>query len=638
MSDPMSRKFRCGSAVLQPACWLHERRSRGLKHHATELVRCVGGLAILTAILPPLHAGQTVDMETGASAEIEFIEHLESAPPSGWIPVAFRITNRAPNDREWRATFEADVGSGVDHLGNWTLRVAGGETREVNLFVPQPWFAANGSYFNIRGYVAGPGVRNGSIYVNRQYRGGDPTWFAGMSHLLAAENWSRLESELDPSKGTSSGMSSSGSSSELSGSRFDPAQMPADWRAWSGFATVWIARDDWIALKGTQRLALFRWVAQGGDLYVAGSGSGLDDLPPASRDNGDTVGGGDMAWPLAPYGLGQIHRVPIEPDNDLGPRLPIERVAATIRASEFTAPALAQQDNEIDLSEAETSLGTIRPGGPMLGLLIAAIAILLGPVNIFLLAPARRRARLFITVPVISLGGAAALVALILFQDGTGGNGKRGVLIALLPDRPEALILQEQCVMTGLLFNRDFAMPEDATFVDYSENIADRSYHAPSIRSPRTGLDRAGDQMTGDWFTSRSVQSHHVRAFVPLRAALTLIHSADDAPTVVSTCPGVLRDLRLTDKKGNVWSADEVPPGQSVTLKPATGLITDRWAEQLRRFGVSLARSADQGFVPMSFRASADSWDENVPLPTLPSIRWRDDTILVTGQVREGKL
>jgi hypothetical protein len=207
----------------------------------------------------------------------------------------------------------------------------------------------------------------------------------------------------------------------------------------------------------------------------------------------------------------------------------------------------------------------------------------------------------------------------------------------LLPDRPEALVLQEQCAMTGLLFDREFTLPEDTTFIDYTENLSDRSYHPAPQRSVRTGLDRAGPQMTGEWFTSRTVHAHHLRTFVPTRAALTLTTATDASPSVVSTCPGVLRDLIMTDSRGKKWWAGEVPPGRSVTLEPAGPLMVGRWSEQLRSFGVSLAATMEREEPPLSFHASVDSWDEAVPMPTLPSIRWGDDMILVTGPVREGK-
>lgn len=578
-------------------------------------------------------ADQVIDMAAGAQAEILFIEHLESSPPTGWMPVGFRIINHASNAREWTVRFECDLGTGTNLLGEWILPVAGGETREVNLLVPQPWFVNPHAYFQVRGTISGPGVVNGGIYIDRSFSGGNQTPFTGMSQTLAAENWSRLEAELDPA--SVGGGTATTTSHDLIGSRFDPAQVPADWRAWSGFVTIWLHRDDWIALSNVQRLAFTRWIAQGGELYIAGPSAALADLPGLEVER--SLAG--EPWERGALGFGRVTRVPLAVDDpETGAaRLPISAVAEIVRRSAEPTPALGRLDNDIDTTEAETALGKIKPGGFLLGLLIATIAILLGPVNIFLLAPARRRARLFITVPVISIGGALALVILILFQDGTGGRGQRGVLIALQPDRPEALVLQEQCAMTGLLIGRDFMLPEDATIIDYTDNPGNSSYYPGVNRPARGGLHRVGPRLSGDWFTSRTVHAQHIRTFVPTRAALTLTSTDDATMSVVSTCPGVLRDVILTDAQQRTWWAAEVPPGRTVNLQPAGPLVTGRWHEQLQRFGVSLAAATTREEPPLSFHASADAWDEHVPVPTLPSISWGANTILVTGPVKEAK-
>lgn len=191
--------------------------------------------------------------------------------------------------------------------------------------------------------------------------------------------------------------------------------------------------------------------------------------------------------------------------------------------------------------------------------------------------------------------------------------------------------------MTGLLLNRVFPLPEDVTLVDYTNDVATNQYRASNYRGTRASLDRAGARASGDWFTSRTVHSHHLRAFVPTRAALTMTATPDGGLSVVSTCPGVLRDLIVTDAKNRPWWAAEVPPGRSVALAPAGNLTSDHWLDLLLHFGVSLARAGQTEPLPLSFHASIDSWDETVPIPTLPSNRWKNDAILVTGPVRTAK-
>lgn len=591
-------------------------------------LRAVSAAALVAGclgLLSPLRSAHVINTDPAAQVDIELIEYFENSPTTGWIPVAVRINNRAAVARSWEVTFDIDLG--YDHvlLGTWDLPVPGGVTRVFDLFVPQPWFVTPANYFRIRSLIGGPGIRGGVGMVNRMFTGGNPTPFAGMSQTLAAENWSRLEAELAPP--APGGMAPH---RNFSGTRFDAAQVPADWRAWSGFASLWLHRDDWVVLNAAQRLALRRWIAQGGCLYVAGAGPGLEDLLAGAATYGD---------PGARYGLGWIRTAPLQSKaigEVVGPRLHVARVADAIRDIRHDSPALAQLTNESAPTEAEQRLGEIRPGGPVLAILVAGIALLLGPVNIFLLAPARRRARLFITVPLISAGGALALVLLILLQDGTGGDGRRAALVALLPDRPEALVLQEQFVRTGLLVKRSFSLPEDVALIDYTNGPPPSRYmyHSPSYRPPRGGLNRAGTRISGEWFTSRTVHAHHLRTFIPTRAALTVDwHGA--SPQVISTCPGVLRDVVVIDERGRAWHVPELPPGQSRQLASSPSANRDRWSTQLFAFGASLAAAAAQEERPLTFRARADSWDESVPIPTLPSIDWRDDAIFVTGPVRQ---
>jgi hypothetical protein len=418
--------------------------------------------------------------------------------------------------------------------------------------------------------------------------------------------------------------------------------MPADWRSYAGLATVWLHRDDWLDLTLAKRLALLRWVAQGGALYIAGLGPGLSDLPPTA----DMRFVGAALWQSGNYGLGMIARLPFE-DEDAAHdsargaggarsvRLPIAEVARII-SPDKTMPG--PDPDDAGETALELAVGKIRTHGLVLGLVVAVIGILLGPVNLLLLAPARKRARLFITVPIISAGGALALVALILLQDGTGGRGRRAVLVALAPDRAEALVIQEQSVLTGLLIGRGFEVPEDATFNDNSpvENTNRYRYGPSSTRSPRSGLDRDGAQLSGDWFTSRTVHSHHLLEFVPTRASLTLEFDETGTPSVVSTCPDTLRSVFLLDGERRLWWAAEVPRGQRVALTAKkSGSSPQPLASELRKYFPQLADN-DAGKLgdPLTFQATADHWDETIPAPTLKSIRWTDDRIFIVGPVR----
>ena len=60
-----------------------------------------------------------------------------------------------------------------------------------------------------------------------------------------------------------------------------------------------------------------------------------------------------------------------------------------------------------------------------LGLGLIIFAVLVGPLSLFLWAPAGKRQRLFLLIPAISVGFSLLLLLLILAGDGTGGTGSR---------------------------------------------------------------------------------------------------------------------------------------------------------------------------------------------------------------------
>jgi hypothetical protein len=91
---------------------------------------------------------------------------------------------------------------------------------------------------------------------------------------------------------------------------------------------------------------------------------------------------------------------------------------------------------------------------------LVIFGVLVGPVNLFVLAPAGKRHKLFITTPLLSIGASIVMVGLILIQDGTGGTGRRFIAINLQPDEAAAYVTQEQISRTGVLFGTGFEMKQ----------------------------------------------------------------------------------------------------------------------------------------------------------------------------------
>lgn len=156
-----------------------------------------------------------------------------------------------------------------------------------------------------------------------------------------------------------------------------------------------------------------------------------------------------------------------------------------------------------------------------LGLGLIIFAVLVGPLSLFLWAPAGKRQRLFLLIPAISVGFSLLLLLLILAGDGTGGTGSREVLIQVNPQDHSALISQNQICKTSVLLNNTFQLPENAGITG-----ARMSKARGSIKEkPIEGAARQGEECGGKWFTSRSTLQHRIIMPVSTRAALTLLET-----------------------------------------------------------------------------------------------------------------
>lgn len=248
-----------------------------------------------------------------------------------------------------------------------------------------------------------------------------------------------------------------------------------------------------------------------------------------------------------------------------------------------------------------------------LGLGLIIFAVLVGPLSLFLWAPAGKRQRLFLLIPAISVGFSLLLLLLILAGDGTGGTGSREVLIQVNPQDHSALISQNQICKTSVLLNNTFQLPENAGITGARMSKARGSIKEKTIE----GAARQGEECGGKWFTSRSTLQHRIIMPVSTRAALTLLETRPGgAPVFQSTFPGTLNGLTYRDASGKYWTLEQLPPGRKMQASPF------------------LPEEEPDGPPPLHFRASMEpAGGELGPIPTLPSINWEKTSVTVSGPV-----
>lgn len=385
----------------------------------------------------------------------------------------------------------------------------------------------------------------------------------------------------------------------------DPAQLPADWRVWSAFACVFLTVDEYATLDAARRAALRGWVAFGGQLYLTPSDAG--------KRASESLGAGAIITLAAPLKTAPTSAEMLAAGISLGgtPGHP-DADSLTMRAATPLGEAVAEK-------EAGTTWLTI---------FLVLFAVIIGPVNLFVFAPATKRHRLFLTTPAISLVAAVILGLTILGQDGTGGDGLRRALVVLVPGDNQAAIFQEQSATTGFLASQAFALPSDTqlTALPLDENLFARvgSFNAPS-------LVRDEARASGEWFRSRGRQAHLLQRLVPTRARVERVGTGPEgAPIVQSSLAGALRDFVCVDDKGDLWTARELTPGRRVTLERGI-----RWINSIQLGGTKRFAQVFAAATPKDAGRWGAKGDEGElgPLATIGSVRWSKIDVVYTGML-----
>jgi hypothetical protein len=143
-----------------------------------------------------------------------------------------------------------------------------------------------------------------------------------------------------------------------------------------------------------------------------------------------------------------------------------------------------------------------------------------------------------------------------------------------------------------------------------------------------------GNDYSGDWFQSRSVQGQIITAVRPTRAEI-LLRNPDEAaaempPRILSQIPGTLDRVYFQSAGGKVFRADDVAPGHESTMRPidlheATSGLKKDFFEMA---GPRLQQLGGYPSLEKGWFYGLSKTARNSMLPTLTKIRWADDRAL----------
>lgn len=528
-------------------------------------------------------AARGVPMAIDAQADIRLTPVADLWPTGGYMAVRVRIENRAAAPRAWNLIFKSQREWREKMEFSQGIAVGAREVVETVVFVPCLGQNAGRNPPQLQVTAEGPGVERHSVGLT-SYNSNVVSQIATSASQevdLYAAITAAASGSGSPS-GTGFG-GSGGPATELT--VVDAAAWPADWRVWSPFTQVVLTDREFRALDGARRAALMDWVALGGVLNL---------YPPFASAPSEGKAEAKTAW-----GKGVVRRMALSLRDEK--RVP----DAAAFASEWQDKLMAKAVHETTPDERkayELSSGSV---GIMLFLLL--FGILIGPVNLLVFAPTQKRHRLFITVPLLSIGASIVLGFVIVWRDGFGGEGVQRGVVMLLPGENKAVVFQNQISRTGVLFSRDFTLPAD------TQLVLPTSTGAGYDEIRESEFFRSGDAVSGDWFASRQRQQHLLQRITTTRARVELTGGGmEGAPVVQSSVGTALRDFYYRDRAGRLWGVDELPPGQKITLRP----LPDIWPG-----------------LPGGHFVGRASGSELAPLATLDAIRWDEAVFYFTGRL-----
>ncbi len=577
---------------------------------------------------------------TAGTLSVKVESLFDGVPPHGFLPL--RITIQNDTSRAVSLGFATSSSDNQYYRGEnsteatFRLNAEAGQTAEHEILAP-----VVSSYSSSSGYRYGGSGTSLSVKISG---GGLPERQVAehsdlMDHLpcvaLSTEshrlNWEDVKNQLEAA---APGGSSHGGGTF--GARFAPERLPAHWRGLSGFDVLVFRGDEWGKVAPTARAAVLDWVRMGGRLLFWGD----DEKTPELADLGFASDGeGKAALDL---GLGTVAATAGKQKASGSNLIDARKLLGSRKNAQGHIRAISndyQKDSGGNPWALQQALGIRTFNSGQIVFILIAFGVIVGPVNLFMLAKPGRRHRLFITTPIISVVASVLIAALIFIQDGFGGKGLRSSVTFLDPGARKSYATQEQIARTGVLLGRSFTAEEPLVVTPVALGESRWTFvHDDGNRGNSLGYELAGKTFSGDWFRSRSEQGHLVRTVLPTRESVQVLAAEvgpASEPVVLSTIAYPLARLVYVDDTGAVWKGENISTGEKATLTPwdSSSFIV-WWKESLKGFGESVRSSvaaASTAKLHGRFYAIASEKAKPPMIDTLASIKWKDTQALVFG-------
>lgn len=358
---------------------------------------------------------------------------------------------------------------------------------------------------------------------------------------------------------------------------FDRADRPAEawspnWLGYTRYDGIVVTADDVRKMPAEVKAAVAQYVECGGSLLVLGGDRA--DLPtPWKPESGGTP---DLTRFYAGFGecLLTRHTEFLAALNPAHARLPnpVPSLAPLHAALDSWAKTAAPWQRTTSPGEANRRFPVVDDlGVPTTGLLslMFLFAVVIGPLNLYVLARWKRKLWLFWTVPAFSLFTCLLVFGYMAVAEGWKGRARVEGITILDENTRRASTLGWTGVYTPLLpgGGLHFGPETEVTF----QNGDDHRGSAGRRSGAALTIDWTHEQnLASGWLAPRVPAHFAVRKGEARRERVTFTRTADGRVEAVNGLGADLTDLWYADENGNLFHAPGVPAGGRAALSPAT--------------------------------------------------------------------
>ena len=341
---------------------------------------------------------------------------------------------------------------------------------------------------------------------------------------------------------------------EIVGPERGSTPWPENWLGYSRYGGVIVTREALAALsrKKAARTALFQYVECGGSLLVIGR-SKVDD-----------------GWKVEYRGDGYTRYSP-----SFGDCIVTDETMAL-----WSPPLWNVVTNYWGGTPATTNFSPFEANSrlpvvdslaiPARGLfvLMLGFAVVLGPVNIWLLTRWKRRIWMVWTVPAISAVTCAAVLGYMVVAEGWSGHLRTEAITVLDQNTERASTLGWTGFYTPLTPSDGLRFSQETELtLQIGTNFRDRFSRHDSNRACESDWSD-GQRLTRGWVPARVPAHFKLRKSEATRLRVTVHRGPDGALSAVNGLGADIKKLTVADERGRLYVAGPVAAGARVSLQP----------------------------------------------------------------------